>query len=165
MPRHTATRDQWLFPTLCTCTPNTVSNNPPFPPRPQEDDADTWMNGPENFLAGMSKLGYPVDGDLNDGVAVGASVIPSVMSAWNQSRFDARTAYYDPVMSRPNLHLLTGHTVTRILHADKPGYPPSSTGSGQSGGVWMTGVEVSQPLATSCCSSRMLSMPMSAVRR
>lgn len=95
----------------------------------------------------MSKLGYPVDGDLNDGLAVGASIIPSGMNAWNQSRFDARTAYYDPVMSRPNLHLLTGHTVTRILHATKPTYPPQSSLADHSG-IWITGVEVSQPFVT-----------------
>lgn len=90
----------------------------------------------------MRKLGYPVDGDLNDGLAVGTSIIPASMNAKNQSRFDARTAYYDPVMSRPNLHLLNGHTVTRLLHAEQPAYPPKPGGTDQASGIWMTGVEV-----------------------
>ena len=146
--------------------PQYRQRQPPFPPQPRRDDANAWSNGPENFLEGMRKLGYPVDGDLNDGLAVGASVIPSDLSAWNQSRFDARTAYYDPVMARPNLHLLTGHTVTRILHNTTTAHPHrSSAMTGASGGILMTGVEVSPPFATSYCSFHLLSMPMSAVCR
>lgn len=94
----------------------------------------------------MGNLGYPVDGDLNDGVAVGASIIPAAESAWNQSRFDARTAQYDPVKSRSNLHLLTGHTVTRILYNEVTG-TTETTGSQPLIGVY--GVQVSSSFAAS----------------
>ncbi|KAI8946178.1 GMC oxidoreductase-domain-containing protein [Xylaria longipes] len=69
-----------------------------------------------NFLAGIQQLGIPLNEDLNSGYATGANLVPASVSAENQSRADARTAYLDPVFSRPNLELLTGHTVTRILN-------------------------------------------------
>lgn len=100
----------------------------------------------------MSKLGYPVDGDLNDGVAVGASIIPADLSAWNQSRFDTRTAQYDPVKARTNLHLLTGHTVTRVLHSKATGTtvnPPAADSETPDLGLWVYGVEVSSSFAAS----------------
>lgn len=40
---------------------------------------------------------------------------PSSMSAHNQSRSDSRTSYLDPVIDRPNLHIATEQTVTRVL--------------------------------------------------
>ncbi|KAI2625206.1 GMC oxidoreductase [Xylaria nigripes] len=72
-------------------------------------------NQTHNFLAGVQKLGIPLSQDLNSGYATGANLIPSSVLAENQSRADARTAYLDPVLSRANLDVLTGHTVTRIL--------------------------------------------------
>ncbi|KAI1881318.1 hypothetical protein JX265_000144 [Neoarthrinium moseri] len=74
----------------------------------------------EKFLDGLQQLGMPFNEDPNQGYVTGASVIPSSMSADNQSRSDARTAYLDPANSRPNLHLLTQTTATRILHSDAP---------------------------------------------
>ncbi|KAI0469423.1 GMC oxidoreductase-domain-containing protein [Xylaria cf. heliscus] len=68
-----------------------------------------------NFLAGIQQLGVPLNEDLNSGYATGANLVPASVLAGNQSRADARTAYFDPVSSRPNIELLTGHTVTRIL--------------------------------------------------
>lgn len=46
---------------------------------------------------------------------MGAMIAPASMSASNQSRMDSRTAYLDPVLYRPNLHLAVGQTVTRLL--------------------------------------------------
>ncbi|KAI0459565.1 GMC oxidoreductase-domain-containing protein [Xylaria acuta] len=68
-----------------------------------------------NFLAGIQELGIPISEDLNSGYATGANLVPASVAARNQSRADARTAYLDPVFSRPNFELLTAHTVTRIL--------------------------------------------------
>jgi choline dehydrogenase-like flavoprotein len=65
---------------------------------------------------GIQELGIPINEDLNSGYATGANLIPSSITAKNQPRADARTAYWDPVRLRPNLELLTGHTVTRILN-------------------------------------------------
>jgi choline dehydrogenase len=92
----------------------------------------------ENFLDGVHELGIPYNNEPNHGVATGASVIPSSLSAENQSRSDARTAYLDPVVSRPNLHVLTNYTVTRI---DAP-FQNSTYIPGISGTL-VRGVEVS----------------------
>jgi choline dehydrogenase-like flavoprotein len=62
----------------------------------------------------MASLGLPLLDDPNKGAGVGASFAPSSMHAQNQSRSDARTAYWDTI-DRPNLHLATEQTVTRIL--------------------------------------------------
>ncbi|KAI0431650.1 GMC oxidoreductase-domain-containing protein [Xylaria sp. FL1042] len=69
-----------------------------------------------NFLNGVQELGIPLNEDLNSGYATGADLVSGSILMLNQSRADARTAYLDPVLSRPNLELLTGHTVTRILN-------------------------------------------------
>ncbi|KAI0892623.1 putative GMC oxidoreductase [Annulohypoxylon nitens] len=69
-----------------------------------------------NFLDGVQELAIPINKDPNSGNATGASIIASSMMADNQSRSDARIAYLDPVLDRPNLHLVTGYTVTRVLH-------------------------------------------------
>jgi choline dehydrogenase-like flavoprotein len=68
-----------------------------------------------NFLRGLSELGVPLLADPNAGVAAGAMIAPSSMSAANQSRMDSRRAYLDPVLHRPNLHLAVQQTVTRVL--------------------------------------------------
>ncbi|KAH8884815.1 alcohol oxidase [Thozetella sp. PMI_491] len=76
------------------------------------------------FLSGASELGVPLVNDLNAGISAGAVFIPSSMSSKNQSRADSRTAYLDPVLSRPNLHVATEHTVTRlILKQDDTTFP------------------------------------------
>ncbi|KAK3294061.1 GMC oxidoreductase-domain-containing protein [Chaetomium fimeti] len=72
-------------------------------------------NQSTNFLRGLSELGVPLLADPNAGVAVGAMIAPSSMSASNQSRMDSRRAYLDPVLHRPNLHLAVQQTVTRLL--------------------------------------------------
>ncbi|KAI1361785.1 GMC oxidoreductase-domain-containing protein [Xylaria arbuscula] len=69
-----------------------------------------------NFLNGVQELGIPLNQDLNSGSSTGADLVSGSILTLNQSRADARTAYLDPVISRPNLELLTGHTVTRILN-------------------------------------------------
>ncbi|KAI1172711.1 GMC oxidoreductase-domain-containing protein [Nemania sp. FL0916] len=96
-----------------------------------------------NFLDGVQALGIPLNEDLNNGYATGANLIPASVTAENQSRADARMAYLDPVLSRPNLELLTGHTVTRILSGavgNKTHY--SHNPRGASGRVTAIGVEL-----------------------
>ncbi|KAI3338797.1 GMC oxidoreductase-domain-containing protein [Ustulina deusta] len=68
-----------------------------------------------NFLNGIQELGIPFNEDLNSGHATGTGLVSGSILTLNQSRADARTAYLDPVLPRPNLELLTGHMVTRVL--------------------------------------------------
>ncbi|KAI0394371.1 GMC oxidoreductase [Xylariaceae sp. FL0594] len=88
-----------------------------------------------SFLQGVQELGIPLNPDINNDSATGASLVPSSIKAENQSRADARTAYLDPVISRPNLDLLTGHTVTRIQSGENDNQTNGK-------GVAVTGVEL-----------------------
>jgi len=79
---------------------------------------------PGAFLQGVSELGIPLLNDPNSGISAGAMIAPSSISSKNQSRVDSRTAYLDGVISRPNLHVAPGQTVTRIL-IDPDGSSPN----------------------------------------
>ncbi|KAI1470480.1 putative GMC oxidoreductase [Daldinia caldariorum] len=100
-----------------------------------------FYNQSHNFLNGIQKLGIPLNEDPNSGNATGACMVPSSMSAKNQSRSDARTAYLDSALERPNLHLITGHTVTHILYDKGGGKPSSSTYVPSVPSLNITGVE------------------------
>ncbi|KAI0888710.1 GMC oxidoreductase [Annulohypoxylon maeteangense] len=100
-----------------------------------------YYNQSCNFLDGIQELGIPVNEDPNSGNATGASLIPSSMVAKNQSRSDARIAYLDPVLNRPNLHLVTGHTVTCILYDNDGATFLNSTYIPGASGLNMIGVE------------------------
>lgn len=77
----------------------------------------------------MAEMGLPLVSEPNDGTCVGAMINPSSMNAQNQSRCDSRTAYLDPVIDRPNLHVATEQMVTQVLleEVDNP-----SPGAGDS---------------------------------
>ncbi|KAI0012979.1 hypothetical protein F4779DRAFT_643094 [Xylariaceae sp. FL0662B] len=100
-----------------------------------------YYNQSWNFLAGIQELGIPLNEDINSGNATGATIIPSSITAGNQSRSDARTAYLDRVLSRPNLHLLTDHTVTRVLHSNTSENASNWTQTPGNPVVNITGVE------------------------
>ncbi|KAI1201403.1 GMC oxidoreductase-domain-containing protein [Nemania serpens] len=98
-----------------------------------------------NFLDGIQALGIPLNEDLNSGYATGANLVPGSVTAENQSRADARTAYLDPVFSRPNLEVLTSHTVTRILNGvvgNKTFQNWAHRSRGVPGRITVTGIEL-----------------------
>lgn len=63
----------------------------------------------------MKQMGVSILSEPNNGTTNGAFVAPSSLAAVNQSRSDARVAYLDQVLERPNLHVATEQMVTRIL--------------------------------------------------
>uniref|UniRef100_L7J5W9 Glucose-methanol-choline oxidoreductase N-terminal domain-containing protein n=1 Tax=Pyricularia oryzae (strain P131) TaxID=1143193 RepID=L7J5W9_PYRO1 len=69
-------------------------------------------------LKGYEELGLPMLKDMNTGITAGVVFSPSSMQAINQSRCDARVAYLDPVMERPNMHVAVGQMATRLLLVD-----------------------------------------------
>ncbi|KAJ4390639.1 hypothetical protein N0V93_004237 [Gnomoniopsis smithogilvyi] len=79
-----------------------------------------------NFLNGMKQMGLPVLSEPNDGDQMGAFVAPSSIDALNQSRSDARVAYFDSVLDRTNLHVASEQRVTQILLAS-PAFSNTST--------------------------------------
>ncbi|KAI0478990.1 hypothetical protein GGR56DRAFT_664933 [Xylariaceae sp. FL0804] len=93
-----------------------------------------------NFLDGMQELGIPLNEDINNGDPTGTNFIPSSMTSRNQSRSDARTAYLDSALHRPNLNLLTGQTVTRLLHTQSNSTMRRSSTADSS--ITVTGVEL-----------------------
>jgi choline dehydrogenase len=93
----------------------------------------------ELFLDGLQELGIPILFDPNNGIAAGGMLIPNSINPDNQTRSDARTAYYDGfINTRPNFHVATGQHATRVLintplNVWQRGYPA---------GFWISGVEV-----------------------
>ncbi|KAI9894890.1 MAG: hypothetical protein M1814_000110 [Vezdaea aestivalis] len=75
-----------------------------------------FYNQSRNLFLAMNRLGVPISDDCSDGAVAGASFIPTDIDPVNQTRSDARRTYYDPFISRPNFHVMTGQHVTQILY-------------------------------------------------
>lgn len=61
-------------------------------------------------------MGIGVAADLNGGTNnQGLGWVPTAINPTTRTRSDARLGYYDPIASRPNYHLLTDTTVSKIL--------------------------------------------------
>ena len=81
---------------------------------------------PVKFFDALNSLGVPTVYDQALGAFAGATFIPTSVEPGNQTRADARVSYYDPISTRPNLHILTDQQVTKILMEDvEPGRPSS----------------------------------------
>lgn len=69
----------------------------------------------DNFFRAWNNIGIATQPQPNAGDANGAFYGPVSLTAVNQSRSSASTAYYRPIAGkRNNFHLITGHTVTKI---------------------------------------------------
>lgn len=79
----------------------------------------------------LQELNIPIEPDGEGGSTAGGYYTTSSQVPSNATRCSAREAYYNPVEGRPNLHLITGSQVTRILTKTVKG------------NVTVTGVEVS----------------------
>ncbi|KAI4227946.1 MAG: hypothetical protein L6R36_002026 [Xanthoria steineri] len=94
------------------------------------------------FYKAWNSIGVPSNPQPNGGRAVDAFYSTLSLTAWNQSRCSAATAYYRPIeRKRPNFHLLTLHSVTKVVidkrkkratgvqflpqNATQTGHPPS----------------------------------------
>lgn len=71
-----------------------------------------------NLFAALNFLGVPTEYDANDGKSAGAAFVPTDLDPKNQTRSDARRAYFDPYSSRENFHVITGQHVTRVIADD-----------------------------------------------
>jgi len=69
----------------------------------------------DNFFRGWNSIGVATQPQPNNGNANGAFYSSVSLTAVNQSRSSASSAYYRPIVgTRENFHLITGHTVTKI---------------------------------------------------
>jgi len=72
----------------------------------------------ENFYAGWNSIGVAINPQPNNGEATGAFYSTISAYAKNQSRAHASNAYYRPIAGvRRNLHLITGHSVSKVNFA------------------------------------------------
>ncbi|KAI9780262.1 MAG: hypothetical protein M1839_006822 [Geoglossum umbratile] len=97
-----------------------------------------FYNQTRNFFKALELLGVPTALDSGDGTSGGACFIPTGLHPENQTRSDARRAYYDPYLGRPNLNVFTGQHVTRVLLEGANGGRNTSPSSG---GLKAIGVE------------------------
>ncbi|ETS65339.1 hypothetical protein PaG_00071 [Moesziomyces aphidis] len=67
------------------------------------------------FIESATNVGIPASSDPNAGNNTGVFLAMSNINPANATRSFSRTAYLDPVAARPNLSVLTGHTVTRVV--------------------------------------------------
>jgi GMC oxidoreductase len=87
----------------------------------------------DNFFRALHELGVPTVYDPDEGVSAGGYFLASDIHPQNQTRSDARRAYYDPYISRKNYNVIPNSHVTRILfespYQDLPLYGASVNGS------------------------------------
>jgi choline dehydrogenase len=69
----------------------------------------------EAFIGAMAELDVLTSGDDASGDSVGGYFATHTQDPSNATRSTARTAYYNPFVSRPSLHLLTSRQVTRVI--------------------------------------------------
>lgn len=83
--------------------------------RPCQIADSTYLTLSVNLFAAMNSLGLQTQFDPNDGTSAGPAFVPTDLDPKNQTRSDARRTYFDPYVNRPNLHVITGQHVTRVL--------------------------------------------------
>jgi len=71
--------------------------------------------GAETSWAAWEDMNIPLVKEHALGNAVGRFWVPSSEHPTNRTRSYSRFAYYDPIASRPNYHLLVGHKVEKLI--------------------------------------------------
>lgn len=69
----------------------------------------------DNFINANTELGIDFIDDLSSGTNAGTAIPLFSLSAANQSRYDARTAYLSSAIQRSNLHIATERIVTGLI--------------------------------------------------
>ncbi len=98
-----------------------------------------FWNSSAVLFAALNEIGVPTAYDPNAGLVAGAAFLPMDISPGLEERSTASRAYYDPYISRPNLWVSTGQTVTQILFDGVQANPlarqpiPDDTANGQGG--------------------------------
>lgn len=67
------------------------------------------------FIDAVTELDVVTSEDGASGQSVGGYFSTHAQNPSNATRSTARTAYYNPFVSRPSLHLLTSRQVTRVI--------------------------------------------------
>lgn len=72
-------------------------------------------NQSSSVMTGLNELNLPNMADMSSGNMSGAALLPLTVDPSSNDRSDARTAYLDPYLERPNLNVITGEMVTQVL--------------------------------------------------
>ncbi|KAH7409466.1 alcohol oxidase [Cadophora sp. MPI-SDFR-AT-0126] len=64
------------------------------------------------------EMGIQPSKEINGGDAFGLAWVPNSEDPVSETRSFARTAYYEPIKTRPNLHLLVGHKVSEVIFSE-----------------------------------------------
>ncbi|KAI1408764.1 hypothetical protein F5Y13DRAFT_204499 [Hypoxylon sp. FL1857] len=91
-----------------------------FPDEASDPLPAAWVNT-------LTKLGFPPTGDPFSGEMTGGYINAMTIDPSSRTRSDSATAYYEPAKSRPNLHVVTGALVDKIVF-DTSGDLPRATG-------------------------------------
>jgi choline dehydrogenase len=87
------------------------------------------------WFEALESLGITKANDPNEGREAGGYFLPLSIDPWNQTRSDARRAYWDPASNRSNFNLALNAQVTHIYTDSGSGYYPFTNGTRyQSGG-------------------------------
>lgn len=78
-----------------------------------------WLTCEESQWKAWLETGVKPSKEVNGGDAFGLAWIPNSEDPVPETRSFARTAYYDPAKTRPNLHLLVGHKVREVIFSDE----------------------------------------------
>ena len=66
------------------------------------------------FIQSAGQVSAPINSNPDSGSSWGTYVAGSTINPSNWTRSFSRTGYLDPFTERPNLHVITGHMVTKI---------------------------------------------------
>ncbi|KEF61550.1 uncharacterized protein A1O9_03117 [Exophiala aquamarina CBS 119918] len=69
----------------------------------------------DNWFQALQELGIPTSAEPNAGLSAGGYFLPLDIDPNNQTRSDARRAYYDPNIQRGNFNVQPNSQVTRII--------------------------------------------------
>ncbi|KAI0141132.1 hypothetical protein F4776DRAFT_550199 [Hypoxylon sp. NC0597] len=82
---------------------------------------------PAAWVDTLTRLGFPPSGDPFSGDMTGGYINAMSVDPSSRTRSDSATAYYEPAKSRPNLHVITGALVDKIVF-DMSGDLPRAIG-------------------------------------
>jgi choline dehydrogenase len=74
---------------------------------------ENWSPASAAFVAASEQAGFPRDLDMNAPGSIGVGPLP--LNNLNGVRFNTAMAYLDPIVDRPNLHVLADSMVRKIL--------------------------------------------------
>lgn len=86
----------------------------------------SWVDVAENPITtawnnAFAALGYPLTASPFSGKSTGPYIAPSTVEPTSKTRSYSATAYYLPAADRPNLHVITGAVVSKIVLEEKEG--------------------------------------------